>query len=322
MADAKAKADTKSKAEKIEVEIVDAKDVDFGDLELKIEKPELNKDKTISINGNFKNLSENIQKVVNKYKGVQLTEDNVEYVTTLKKQFVSLRTGIERERKEYKKVYISPAEDLVDSMCKELLKIVDEGESALGKQLDEYDQRHKNELTIILNDYVADAVAKYELREEYATQIQLKKEYYNKTQKEEDSIDDIDSQAKELAKEQKEYDTGVELIKMECEDAELLPDSYIRELQYKVASEIILEIKKDKKAKAEMQKKVEEEGKVTIGLDSDSELAKQMEKATTISKEEMRTRVLKVTYKPNQAKLMAKFFSENDIQFEFLKMDF
>lgn len=309
-------------AEKVEVEIVDAKEVDFGDLELKIEKPELNKDKTISINGNFKNLGENIQKVVDKYKGVQLTEDNVEYVATLKKQFVSLRTGIERERKEYKKVYISPAEDLVDSMCKELLKIVDEGESALGKQLDEYDQRRKNELTIILNDYVADAVAKYELREEYATQIQLKKEYYNKTQKEEDSIDDIDSQAKELAKKQKEYDTGVELIKMECEDAELLPDSYIRELQYKVASEIILEIKKDKKAKAEMQKKVEEEGKVTIGLDSDSELAKQMEKATTISKEEMRTRVLKVTYKPNQAKLMAKFFSENDIQFEFLKMDF
>ena len=319
---AKAKTKTDEITEKVEVEIVDAKEVDFGDLELKIEKPELNKDKTISIRGNFKNLGENIQKVVDRYKGVQLTEDNVEYVATLKKQFVSLRTGIERERKEYKKVYISPAEDLVDSMCKELLKIVDEGESALGKQLDEYDQRRKNELTIILNDYVADAVAKYELREEYATQIQLKKEYYNKTQKEEDSIDDIDSQAKELAKKQKEYDTGVELIKMECEDAELLPDSYIRELQYKVASEIILEIKKDKKAKAEMQKKAEEEGKVTIGLDSDSELAQQMEKATKISKEEMRTRVLKVTYKPNQAKLMAKFFSENDIQFEFLKMDF
>ena len=156
------------------------KDVDFGELELKISKPAMNTDKTIVVSGNFSELGSNIQKVVDKYKGVKLTEENVDYVKTLKAQFVSLRTGIERERKEYKKVYFDPAENLLKSMCDELLKIVDEGESALGKQLEEYDQRRKDELTIILNDYVNDAVAKYGLRAEYATQIQLKKEYYNK----------------------------------------------------------------------------------------------------------------------------------------------
>ena len=38
--------------------------------------------------------------------------------------------------------------------------------------------------------------------------------------------------------------------------------------------------------------------------------------------EEMRVRVLRVTYKASQAKLMAKFFEENKISFEFIKTDF
>lgn len=302
-----------------EIAVTEKKDVDFGDLELKIAKPSLNTDKTISISGNFSDLGSKIKAVVNRYKDTQLTDENVEYVTILKKQFVSLRTGIERERKEYKKVYITPAEDLVDSMCKELLKIVDEGESALGKQLDAYDQRRKDELTLVLNEYVQDAVEKFELREEYASQIQLKKEYYNKTQKEEDSIDSINAQAEELSKKQKEYDAGVELIKMECEDSGFVPDVYIRELKYKSATEIVYEIKADKKARAEMKAKVEDGEKVEIGkkADVDKELEAQINVAVQ-SENAMRTRVLRVTYKPEQAKLIARFFKENKIDFEFI----
>lgn len=311
-----------AKAETKEVVTGEVKDVDFGDLELKIAKPVLNKDNTILVNGNFSDLGTKIQAIVDRYKGTKLTEDNVDYVKTLKSQFVSLRTGIERERKEYKKVYIDPAEKLVDSMCKELLKIVDEGESALGAQLDEYDQRRKDELTLILNDYVTEAVESHHLRSEYATQIQLKKNYYNKGQKEEDSIDDINAQAEELAKKQKEYDTGVELIKAECEDAGLLPDAYIRELEHKVATLIVLEIKQDKKAKAEMQKEAEEKGKVTIGEDADSEIAKQMTQATKLDKTEKRTRVLRITYTTAQAKALTKFFDESGISYEFIKTGF
>ena len=312
-----------AKAKKMtDVIVTEVKDVDFGDLELKIAKPAMNADKTIVVSGNFTELGAKIQSVVDRYKGTKLTEDNVDYVKTLKAQFVSLRTGIEREKKEYKKVYLDPAENLLKAMCDELLKIVDEGESALGAQLEEYDQRRKDELTLVLNDYVAEAVEKYALREEYATQIQLKKQYYNKTQKEEDSIDDINAQAEELAKKQKEYDTGVALIKAECEDAGLLPDAYIRELQYKVATEIILEIKQDKKSRAEMKAKEEGGETVTIGEDADSEIAKQMEKATSLDNVAKRERILRVRYLPSQAKIMADFFKKNNIEFEFIKQDF
>ena len=298
------------------------KEVDFGDITLKIAKPTLNSDKTISIVGNFSDVGSKIQAVVDRYKDTKLTDDNVDYVKTLKKQFVSLRTGIDRERKEYMKVYITPAKDLVDSMCKELLAIVDAGESALGKQLDEYDQRRKDELTIILKEYVADSAKKHELREEYATQIQLLDKYYNKTQHEEDSADDIERQAAELEKKQKEYDSGVALITAECNDAGLLPDAYLRELQYKSAMEIILEIKQDKKTRDEMKAKEAAGEKIVIGEPITEELKKAISLDSKEDKEELRTRVLRVTYKPEQARLMARFFRENKIQFEFIQTDF
>ena len=317
MADKKVKKMIEGK----EVVLAKAKEVDFGDIELKIAKPVLNTDKTLSIGGNFSEVGAKIQAVVDRYKETKLTEDNVDYVKTLKKQFVSLRTGIDRERKEYMKVYITPAKDLVDSMCKELLAIVDAGESTLGKQLDEYDQRRKNELTVILKEYVAEAVEKYNLRDEYSTQIQLIDKYYNKTQNEEDSIADIDNQAKELAKKQSEHDAGVQLITSECEDAGFLPDTYIRELEYKSAMEIVLEIKKDKKVSAEMKEKEESGQKIEVGEAVDEELKKAME-AVKPSGNEDRTRVLRITYKAENAKKIAKAMAELCVKFEFIKEDF
>ena len=301
------------------VVVEEEKEAGFGELELKIQKPALNADKTLSISGNFEELGNKIQRVVDKYKNEVLTEENVGYIKNLKSQFVSLRTGIERERREYKKVYLDPATKLINAMCDELQKIVAEGENALGAQLDAYDQRRKDELTVILNEYKDEAAAKHNLRDEYKDQIQLIDKYYNKTQNEEDSADDIERQAAELEKKQKEYDSGVALITTECNDAGLLPDAYLRELQYKSAMEIILEIKQDKKTRDEMKAKEANGEKIVIG----EPITEELKKAVTLdSKEELRTRVLRVTYKPEQAKLMASFFSENKIQFEFIQTDF
>ena len=304
------------------VVVEEEKEVGFGELELKIQKPALNADKTLSISGNFEELGNKIQKVVDKYKNEVLTEENVGYIKNLKSQFVSLRTGIERERREYKKVYLDPATKLINAMCDELQKIVAEGENALGAQLDAYDQRRKDELTVILNEYKDEAAAKHNLRDEYKDQIQLIDKYYNKTQNEEDSADDIERQAAELEKKQKEYDSGVALITTECNDAGFLPDAYLRELQYKSAMEIILEIKQDKKTRDEMKAKEAAGEKIVIGEPITEELKKAVTLDSKEDKEELRTRVLRVTYKPEQAKLMASFFHENKIRFEFIQTDF
>ena len=315
-------AQTKGAKKMERAAVAEEKEVGFGELELRIQKPALNADRTLSISGNFEELGSKIQKVVDKYKNEVLTEENVGYIKNLKSQFVSLRTGIERERKEYKKVYLDPATKLINAMCDELQKIVAEGENALGAQLDAYDQRRKDELTVILNEYKDEAAAKHSLRDEYKDQIQLMDKYYNKTQAEEDSADDIERQAAELEKKQKEYDSGVALITAECNDAGFLTDAYLRELQYKSAMEIILEIKQDRKTRDEMKAKEAAGEKIVIGEPVTEELRKAVSLDSKEDKEELRTRVLRVTYKLEQARLMASFFRENKIQFEFIQADF
>ena len=109
---------------------------------------------------------------------------------------------------------------------------------------------------------------------------------------------------------------------MECEETGLLPDSYIRELDYHTASEIIMEIKQDKKAQAELKAKEAQGEKIVIGESEDSVIAEQLKKASELPEDEERTKILRVTYKGSQAKLMARFFKENNIKFEFINSDF
>lgn len=284
-------------------------------LELQIKKPVMAKDGTVTINGNFTEVAEKIKAIVDKYKGTVLTEDNVTYVKSVKSQFVSLRTAIERERKEYKKVYITPHSKLIDSMCDELQQLVAEGETSLTVQLEEYDNKRKEVLTKILKDYIA---MNCDLTEEEKAKVVLKKEYYNKTQKEEDTYNDIDAQIEALKQAKKEKEAAILLIESELEGTNIPSQPYIRQLEYHNATEVILQIKVDKKRMEEEKKakevaKAEEEIPVTNDL-SEVPVAKAEEDT-----EEIHTRVMQIWYTASQAEKLNKFFSECGIKFKFVR---
>lgn len=295
-------------------------EIGFSNLELEIAKPILSEDNTMVVSGNFETIATKIRALVEQYKDTVLTEDNIAYVKAIKAHFTSLRTGIENKRSSWKKMYIDPASKTIDAMCKELQQIVAEGENSLKEQLDEYDQKRKDELTLVLTDYINEAVKKYELNEKFASEVIIKKNYYNKTQNEEDSYADIMEQAKQAKEKQNSYEQAVMLIQAECEDTLLVVDSYIRQLEYKNVAEIILMIKQDKKKAQELLKEVEEKQavgeKVTIGEPIDLELAK----SNSFEEDEMKEKVLRIRYRPEQAKLLSNFFKENKIEFEFINV--
>lgn len=288
-------------------------------LELQIKKPVMAKDGTVTINGNFTEVAEKIKAIVDQYKGTILTEDNVTYVKTVKSQFVSLRTAIERERKEYKKVYITPHSKLIDSMCDELQQLVAEGEDALTVQLEEYDNKRKEELTKILKDYIA---MNCDLTEEEKAKVVLKKEYYNKTQKEEDTYNDIDAQIEALKQAKKEKEAAILLIESELEGTNIPSQPYIRQLEYHNATEIILQIKADKK-RMEEEKKAKEvvikETTTEVYLPEDNDSLEIPVAKTEEGTEEIRTRVMQIWYTASQAEKLNKFFAECGIKFKFVK---
>ena len=288
-------------------------------LELQIKKPVMAKDGTVTINGNFTEVAEKIKAIVDQYKGTILTEDNVTYVKTVKSQFVSLRTAIERERKEYKKVYITPHSKLIDSMCDQLQQLVAEGEDALTVQLEEYDNKRKEELTKILKDYIA---MNCDLTEEEKAKVVLKKEYYNKTQKEEDTYNDIDAQIEALKQAKKDREAAIMLIESELEGTNIPSQPYIRQLEYHNITEIILQIKADKK-RMEEEKKAKEvvlkETTTEVYLPEDNDSLEIPVAKTEEDTEEIRTRVMQIWYTASQAEKLNKFFAECGIKFKFVK---
>lgn len=303
-------------------------DVTFKDnMELVLAKPTLTDDGSIAVMGNFDVLKEKIKDVVEKYKGTKLTDENVGYVKAVHGQFVKLRTGIEAKRKEWKKLYIQTPGELLDALCNDLKGIAEKGESALAQQLDAYDQRRIDELTVVLQEYADEAARNHELREEYAKQIVLKKQYYNKTAKEEESADDIEAQAAELGKKQKEYDAGLALIDAELEGTMLLRDTYVSQLAYRSAMEIVLKIKQDKKESQRLYEEVrrkEEEGKtVTLGEPVSEGVRKVADggvRAQAVKGEDgLRERKLWIRYRSEQADLISDFFEEHGIQYKFVK---
>ena len=296
---------------------METKEMKSTGLELQIKKPVMAKDGTVTINGNFTEVAEKIKAIVEQYKGTILTEDNVTYVKTIKSQFVSLRTAIERERKEYKKVYITPHSRLIDSMCDDLQKLVAEGEDALTIQLEEYDNKRKEELTKILKDYIA---MNCDLTEEEKAKVVLKKEYYNKTQKEEDTYNDIDAQIEALKQAKKDREAAIMLIESELEGTNIPSQLYIRQLEYHNATEVILQIKADKKRMEEEKKAKdvvikETTSEVYLPEANDSQQMPDVEEGT----EEIRTRVMQIWYTASQAEKLNKFFSECGIKFKFIK---
>ena len=302
-------------------------EVDFADIEeFRFDAPVPAEDNKLVVTSNAERLKGKIQAIVDRYKGTELTESNVDYVKTLKSHFVSLRTGIERERKEWSKVYIDPMKKTVDSVCKELQAIVAEGETALADQLEAYDQKRKDALTVILNGYKDEAVAKFALRAEYAERIVLKDKYYNKTQDENESINDIEEQALSLAKEQQEYDAAVALIKDECEGTTLIPGTYIEQLKYRSCTELIMKIKEDKKKNLELieQLKEKERAGESYVLGEDTERTPFIKNVAGENKrtEEIRERVIRIQYPASLGKQVGVLFSELrklGVSWEFVK---
>lgn len=289
-------------------------EIDFADVgEFRFDAPVPAEDNKLVITSNAEKLKGKIRAIVDRYKGTELTESNVDYVKTLKSHFVSLRTGIERERKEWTKVYIDPMKKTVDSVCKELQAIVAEGETALADQLDAYDQKRKDALTVILNGYREEAVAKFALREEYAERIVLKDKYYNKTQDEADSVLDIEEQALALSKEQGEYDSAVALIKDECEGSTLIPETYIEQLKYRACTELIMKIKADKKKNLELIEQLKEKEKAgesyVLGEDTENTpFVKNGDGGNDCP--EMRERVIRIRYPASLNRQVGALFSE------------
>lgn len=200
----------------------------------------------LAFNGNFAEVKATLAGIAKKYKGIVITDENIEKYRLIKRQMVSLRTLITARQKESIQQFVKLPEDILKSQFAELLKEVAKVEDDFASQLDVFDQEKKDDLTIILKEYVDLFQEKYKINETNLALIELKDKYYNKTAKESESKADIEEQFIAAQAKEKARADDEKLIKNMCLGTALNPDLFTKQLEYRSCSAIVNDIVDEK----------------------------------------------------------------------------
>jgi len=162
-----------------------------------------------SINGNFETYKADLVKQIEGYKAMPLTEETV---APVKSAIRSIRTTLEKIETTAVSAYFESPKKVLKAQFAELYTIIAEGEDKVDAIIME-DTRKRNESTTIrLQNYITSKAASMALDKDVIDFVKLEKQFYNKSQKEADSLDAVDNQLVTLEKNFAAYNRAVKKI--------------------------------------------------------------------------------------------------------------
>lgn len=146
-----------------------------------------------------------------KYKGLVVTEENYKEMVSAKNEIVKYRTTLDKFCKEKKRELKRPIE-LFEEEVNEVLKVVYDAEKPLAEQIKYFDEKEAKAKTETINKFIEKMVEKYNVRAEYAEQLQRDKRWLNKTAKMKDIETSIEGMMIEIAKRQQADDDYQQIL--------------------------------------------------------------------------------------------------------------
>ena len=146
-----------------------------------------------------------------KYKGLVVTEENYKEMVSAKNEIVKYRTTLDKFCKEKKRELKRPIE-LFEEEVNEVLKVVYDAEKPLAEQIKYFDEKEVQAKTETINKFIEKMVEKYNVRAEYAEQLQRDKRWLNKTVKMKDIETSIEGMMIEIAKRQQSDDDYEQIL--------------------------------------------------------------------------------------------------------------
>lgn len=146
-----------------------------------------------------------------KYKGLVVTEENYKEMVSAKNEIVKYRTTLDKFCKEKKRELKRPIE-LFEEEVNEVLKVVYDAEKPLAEQIKYFDEKEVQAKTETINKFIEKMVEKYNVRAEYAEQLQRDKRWLNKTAKMKDIETSIEGMMIEIAKRQQADDDYQQIL--------------------------------------------------------------------------------------------------------------
>jgi hypothetical protein len=161
------------------------------------------------VTGNFESYKEMLVKQMEVYKNTPLTEENVPQIKSAIRQ---MRTSIEKIESSAISVYFDTPKKILKAQFAELYAIIAEGEQKVDAIIAEETRKRNEALTSKFISYIQNKIQGMELEEDVVDFVPLKKHYYNKTAKEPDVLNEIDSDLLTLEKNYRSYKRAKERI--------------------------------------------------------------------------------------------------------------
>lgn len=194
---------------------------------------------------NYREISNHLNLVLEKYKGLVFTESTV---SECKKTIAELRKGqkaLDEFRKSTKKQLTESVANF-ESQCKTLHSKFDEVIQPLTQQNDQFEQDRKEKKRIEIRVIIIELISEHCLSENYAAQLAIPEEYLNKGKSIKSIKAELTAAAKTFKAQQDKEEQVINLIKTKVELANaryqlsngLIADHYLRLLAYKSVAEI------------------------------------------------------------------------------------
>lgn len=131
---------------------------------------------------NYEDVKAELTVVLEKYKDLVITDDNVDEAEKTRKEITSIRTQISRFRGFGKKEIEKPLE-LFYKQTDELLRLVENVEKPIRERLLVYEEKRREDKAIEVQDTINTIAVELGLDEEYSSKIEISRSWLNRTQK-------------------------------------------------------------------------------------------------------------------------------------------
>lgn len=230
---------------------------------------------------NYEELKAELEKSLETYKGLVVTEETLAGGKAAQKELASLRVKIDTYRKEKKKELEKPVKDF-EAQCKELISLVESVELPIKEGIKVYDDQKREEKRQQALELIAEVAEATGLNEKYAAQLTVIDKYMNLTATKKAVKEDLETRAFALKVEQDREQERLDIIQgvIDSENRNIsVPlniDMYAREINSGVpTSDIINMIKQSAQLIYEAENKPAEPPKEPQG----TEMPPQPEKA-------------------------------------------
>ena len=160
---------------------------------------------------NYDELKAELEKNLEVYKGIVVTEETLAGSKATQKELANLRVKIEWYRKEKKKDMEEPVKAF-DKQCKELIAMVESVEKPIKEGIKVFDDKKREKKRDIALELIKEVVKDAGLNEKYAEKLDVLDKYMNLTATQKAVKDDLETRAFALKVEQDRESERIDII--------------------------------------------------------------------------------------------------------------